>query len=53
MTTGYSAVDCLSFVIMDRLGIREAFVIDRHFTHRFTPQRRIRGTLFATPRSST
>lgn len=32
---GESAVDCLSFVIMERLGIREAFAIDRHFTHRF------------------
>jgi uncharacterized protein len=32
---GYSAVDCLSFVVMERLGIREALAIDRHFTHRF------------------
>ena len=32
---GYSAVDCLSFVVMERLGIREALAIDAHFTHRF------------------
>lgn len=32
---GYSAVDCLSFVVMERLGIREALAIDGHFTHRF------------------
>lgn len=32
---GYSAVDCLSFVLMERLGIHEAFTLDRHFTHRF------------------
>jgi predicted nucleic acid-binding protein len=32
----YSAVDCLSFVIMERFGIREALAIDRDFTHRFT-----------------
>jgi predicted nucleic acid-binding protein len=31
----YSFVDCLSFVVMERLGIREAFTCDRHFTHRF------------------
>jgi predicted nucleic acid-binding protein len=31
----YSAVDCLSFVVMERLGIREALAVDRHFTHRF------------------
>jgi uncharacterized protein len=31
----YSAVDCLSFVIMDRFGIREALAVDRDFTHRF------------------
>lgn len=32
---GYSAVDCLSFVVMESLGIREALAIDAHFTHRF------------------
>ena len=32
----YSAVDCLSFVIMERFGIREALAVDRDFTHRFT-----------------
>ncbi len=31
----YSFVDCLSFVVMERLGIREAFAVDRDFTHRF------------------
>jgi predicted nucleic acid-binding protein len=33
---GYSFVDCLSFVVMDNLGITEALAIDRHFSHRFT-----------------
>ena len=32
----YSAVDCLSFVIMEQYGIREALAVDRDFTHRFT-----------------
>ncbi len=32
---GYSAIDCLSFVVMERMGIREALAVDRHFTHRF------------------
>ena len=32
----YSSVDCLSFVIMDKLGISEALAIDSDFTHRFT-----------------
>jgi predicted nucleic acid-binding protein len=31
----YSAVDCLSFVVMDKLGIREALAVDEDFTHRF------------------
>jgi len=31
----YSFVDCLSFVLMERLGIREAFAVDADFTHRF------------------
>ena len=39
----YSFVDCLSFVIMEKLGITEAFSCDSDFTHRFTaipgPQR--------------
>lgn len=32
----YSTVDCLSFVVMDSLGITEALAIDSDFTHRFT-----------------
>jgi predicted nucleic acid-binding protein len=32
---GYSAVDCLSFVVMLKLGIQEAWTFDRHFSHRF------------------
>jgi predicted nucleic acid-binding protein len=31
----YSAVDCLSFVIMDKLGISESWAVDSDFTHRF------------------
>jgi predicted nucleic acid-binding protein len=31
----YSPVDCVSFVIMEAHGIREALALDRHFTHRF------------------
>jgi len=31
----YSAIDCLSFVVMEKLGIHEALAIDEHFTHRF------------------
>lgn len=31
----YSFVDCLSFVIMEKLGIREALAVDEDFTHRF------------------
>jgi predicted nucleic acid-binding protein len=31
----YSAVDCLSFVLMDKLGIREALSVDSDFGHRF------------------
>lgn len=31
----YSAVDCLSFVVMLKLGIEEAWTFDRHFNHRF------------------
>ena len=31
----YSAVDCLSFVIMEKYGIQEALTIDSDFTHRF------------------
>jgi predicted nucleic acid-binding protein len=32
----YSFVDCLSFVIMEKLGITEALACDSDFTHRFT-----------------
>ena len=31
----YSAVDCLSFVVMEKLGIREALAFDSDFGHRF------------------
>jgi predicted nucleic acid-binding protein len=31
----YSAVDCLSFVVMLKLGIEEAWTFDKHFEHRF------------------
>ena len=31
----YSAVDCLSFVVMEKLGIRDALAVDSDFTHRF------------------
>ena len=31
----YSFVDCTSFVVMEKLGIREAWAVDRDFTHRF------------------
>lgn len=31
----YSFVDCTSFVVMDKLGVREAWAVDRDFTHRF------------------
>jgi len=31
----YSFVDCLSFSIMEALGIHEAWAIDDDFTHRF------------------
>jgi len=31
----YSMVDCVSFVIMDKLGITEALAVDADFTHRF------------------
>jgi predicted nucleic acid-binding protein len=32
----YSMVDCLSFVVMEQHGIREALAVDSDFTHRFT-----------------
>lgn len=32
----YSIVDCLSFVVMENRGIREAWAVDEDFTHRFT-----------------
>ncbi len=31
----YSFVDCLSFVVMEKLGLREALSVDDDFTHRF------------------
>jgi predicted nucleic acid-binding protein len=31
----YSFVDCLSFVVMEKLGIREALAVDSDFSHRF------------------
>ncbi len=31
----YSFTDCTSFVLMERLGIREALALDSDFTHRF------------------
>jgi predicted nucleic acid-binding protein len=32
----YSMVDCLSFVVMEQHGIREALAVDSDFAHRFT-----------------
>ncbi len=32
----YSMVDCLSFVVMEKRGIREGWAVDEDFTHRFT-----------------
>ena len=32
----YGFVDCLSFVLMDKLGMHEALAVDSDFTHRFT-----------------
>jgi len=32
----YSIVDCLSFLIMEKQGIHEAWAVDEDFTHRFT-----------------
>jgi predicted nucleic acid-binding protein len=31
----YSPVDCLSFVVMEARGIKEALTLDSDFTHRF------------------
>lgn len=31
----YSAIDCLSFVVMQKHGIREALAVDEDFTHGF------------------
>ncbi len=31
----YSPVDCLSFVVMERLEMTEALAINSDFTHRF------------------
>jgi len=31
----YSFVDCLSFVVMEKLGIREALAVDSDFSHNF------------------
>jgi hypothetical protein len=43
----YSFVDCLSFVVMEKLGIDEALAVDSDFTHRFLLQAR------GSPRSCT
>jgi predicted nucleic acid-binding protein len=32
----YSFVDCVSFVVMEKLGIRVAWSVDSDFSHRFT-----------------
>ena len=32
----YSFVDCLSFVVMEKYGIQEAWAVDDDFSHRFT-----------------
>jgi predicted nucleic acid-binding protein len=32
----YSAVDCLSFVVMEKCGIQKAWTLDSDFSHRFT-----------------
>lgn len=32
----YSIVDCLSFLIMEKRRIQEAWAVDEDFTHRFT-----------------
>jgi len=32
----YSTIDCLSFVVMEKLGIGEALALDSDFTHRFS-----------------
>ncbi len=34
----HSFVDCLSFVVMEQRGIREAWAVDEDFTHRFVAQ---------------
>lgn len=31
----YSFVDCLTFTLMEKLGIHEALAVDEDFTHRF------------------
>ena len=31
----YSMVDCLSFVVMEKKGIREVWAVDEDFAHRF------------------
>ena len=31
----YSFTDCTSFILMERLGIRESLAVDSDFTHRF------------------
>ncbi len=31
----YSTIDCLSFVVMEKLQIQEALAVDDDFTHRF------------------
>jgi predicted nucleic acid-binding protein len=37
----YSAVGCLSFTVMLKLGIQEAWAFDEHFSHRFIVRPRL------------
>ena len=40
----YSAVDCVSFVVMLKLGITEALTFDRDFAHRFVVRPGLEGS---------
>ncbi|MEO8362213.1 MAG: PIN domain-containing protein [Vicinamibacteria bacterium] len=37
----YSSVDCLSFLVMEKLGITEALTFDSDFSHRFNVRPRL------------